>query len=179
VTGIAAVDVSASDNVGVSKVELYANGTLVGTDTTSPYNFSWDTTKATNGSATLAAKAFDAAGNTTTASVTVNVSNNTTTTPSVTSDTTPPTTSISNPTGGATVPASTIKVQASASDNAGVSGIQMTLSINGRQVASSSGTGKIDYGWNTRRLKSGTYTLTVTAQDAAGNRSSHSISVTR
>lgn len=176
VSGLATVDASASDNVGVSKVELWVNGSLVATDTTSPFAFSWDTTKAANGSASLAAKAFDAAGNAATSTtVTVNVSNSTTTT----TDTIPPTTGITNPTNGAKVPAGTIKVQASASDNSGVSGLTMALFINGRQVASSSGTGTIDYGWNTRRLKSGTYTLTLTARDAAANTSSHSISVTR
>lgn len=175
VSGLTTVDVSASDNVGVAKVELWVKGSLLATDTTSPYSFSWDTTKVADGSASLAAKAFDAAGNeATSSSVSVNVSNG-----STPADTTPPTTGITNPTDGSTVAAGTIKVQAGASDNAGVSGIAMTLSINGKQVASSSGTGIIDYGWNTRRLKSGTYALTVTARDAAGNSSSHSISVKR
>ncbi len=178
VSGTTTVDVSASDNVGVARVELWVNGSLLATDTASPYSFGWDTTKVANGSASLAARAFDAAGNVVTSStVTVTVSNSTSS--STTTDTTPPTTGITNPTDGATVPAGNIKVQASASDNAGVGGISMALLINGTQVASSSGTGKIDYGWNTRRLKSGTYTLTVTARDAAGNSASHSISVKR
>jgi hypothetical protein len=82
VVGTASVSVSAGDNVGVSKVELYANGTLVGTDTASPYTFSWDTTRSANGSCTLTAKAYDAAGNVgQSAGVTVNVSNSATSPP--------------------------------------------------------------------------------------------------
>lgn len=58
---------SASDNIGVAKVEFYANGTLVGTDTTAPYSITWSTSGiATGSSRTLTAKAYDAAGNQTT-----------------------------------------------------------------------------------------------------------------
>jgi thermitase len=42
---------------------LYANGQLIGTDGTTPYQFSWDTASAVNGSVILTAHAIDAAGN--------------------------------------------------------------------------------------------------------------------
>lgn len=72
------VSASASDNVGVSKVEFYADGALVATDTTSPYSISWNSTGVANGSHTLTSKAYDAAGNVgTSAGVSVNVSNST------------------------------------------------------------------------------------------------------
>ncbi|MEO7245396.1 MAG: S8 family serine peptidase, partial [Rubrivivax sp.] len=45
VAGLVPVNVGASDNVGVTKVELRANGSLVATDSSSPYAFSWDSTK--------------------------------------------------------------------------------------------------------------------------------------
>jgi chitinase len=64
VSGTITVSASASDNVGVTKVELRADGTLVGTDTTSPYSFSLNTTSLSNGSHTLQARAYDAANNT-------------------------------------------------------------------------------------------------------------------
>ena len=70
------VTASATDNVGVIKIEFYVGGVLFGSDTTSPYSFSWDTTTVSNGSHTLSAKAFDAAGNVgTSATVTVTVDN--------------------------------------------------------------------------------------------------------
>lgn len=57
------ITASASDNVGVTKVELYINGQLKGTDTSSPYAFSIDTKSLANGATTLQTKAYDAAGN--------------------------------------------------------------------------------------------------------------------
>jgi hypothetical protein len=70
------VSASASDNVGVSKVEFYVDGALVATDTTSPYSISWNSTGVANGSHTLTSKAYDAAGNVgTSAGVSVTVSN--------------------------------------------------------------------------------------------------------
>ena len=63
VSGVAAVDVDAGDNVGVVKVELYANGALVGTDTIAPYGYSLDTSIYSNESVSLEAVAEDAAGN--------------------------------------------------------------------------------------------------------------------
>lgn len=76
VSGTTAVTASASDNVGVSRVEFYLDGGLQATDTSSPYSWSWDTTAASNGSHSLTAKAYDAAGNVGTSSaVSVTVSN--------------------------------------------------------------------------------------------------------
>jgi hypothetical protein len=63
VSGTVPVNASASDNVGVTKVELYLDGALKSTDTTSPYAWSWDSTTAANGSHALTAKAYDAATN--------------------------------------------------------------------------------------------------------------------
>jgi len=54
---------NATDAVGVTKVEFYQNGSLVGTDTTTPYSLAWNTTGATAGVKPLTAKAYDAAGN--------------------------------------------------------------------------------------------------------------------
>jgi subtilisin family serine protease len=64
VTGVVPVDVKATDNVGVARVELYARGSLVASDTLVPYRFSWDTRRLAKGSARLEARAYDAAGNT-------------------------------------------------------------------------------------------------------------------
>src|SRR4051794_8986381 len=74
VSGTTTVSASASDNIGVTKVEFYLDGALKSTDTTSPYSWSWDTTTATNGSHSLTSKAYDAAlnvGTSTTVNVTV------------------------------------------------------------------------------------------------------------
>lgn len=67
-----AIAATASDNVGVAKVEFLVDGSVVSTDTSSPYGYSWDTTSANAGNHTIVAKAYDAAGNVGTSS-TVNV----------------------------------------------------------------------------------------------------------
>ena len=78
VSGTVSVTASASDNVGVTKVEFYLDGALQSTDTTSPYAWSWNTAAASNGSHGLTSKAYDAAGNVgTSAAVPVTVSNGT------------------------------------------------------------------------------------------------------
>ncbi|PYQ24502.1 MAG: hypothetical protein DMF81_05220 [Acidobacteria bacterium] len=76
VGGTTTVSASASDNIGVTKVEFYVDAALKATDTTSPYSFAWDTTAYAAGSHGLVSKAYDAAGNVgTSATVTVTVSN--------------------------------------------------------------------------------------------------------
>ena len=75
-SGTITFNATASDNVGVTKVEFYVDGVLKGTDTTSPYSMTLDSTTLTNGSHTLTGKAYDAAGNVgTSTGVTFSVSN--------------------------------------------------------------------------------------------------------
>lgn len=76
VSGTVTVNASATDNIGVTKVEFYVDGALKSTDTTSPYSWSWDSTTAANGTHSLTAKAYDAASNVgTSAAVSVSVNN--------------------------------------------------------------------------------------------------------
>ena len=78
VSGVHTIQANASDNIGVTNVEFYVDGVLIGSDTTSPYSFNWDTTSVANGDRDLTAKAYDAAGNVGTSSpVTVVVNNST------------------------------------------------------------------------------------------------------
>ena len=62
VSGNVALTATASDNRGVAKVEFWASGKLLGTDTAAPYSYSWNTRKL-SGSQTITARAYDAAGN--------------------------------------------------------------------------------------------------------------------
>jgi hypothetical protein len=78
-SGTITLSATASDNVGVTKVEFYVDGTLKGTLTAAPYSLSLDSTTLTNASHSLTAKAYDAAGNVgTSAAVAFSVSNTTT-----------------------------------------------------------------------------------------------------
>ena len=76
VSGIVTVRASASDNVGVTKVEFYENGVLLSATNVAPYSCLWNTQTLANGSYTLTAKAYDASNNVKqSAGVAVTVSN--------------------------------------------------------------------------------------------------------
>ena len=78
VSAIFTITASASDDVGVTKVEFYIDGVLRGTDTTAPYSHAWNTTTFSNGSHGIFSRAYDAANNVgTSATVAVTVNNQT------------------------------------------------------------------------------------------------------
>lgn len=172
VSGLVPVSITASDNVGVTRVELRVNGKTVATDTTSPFGFSWDSTQVANGMANLVAVAYDAAGNSAASTtVAVNVAN----TAAVAGDSTPPTVVIGNPRNGSKVSGS-VKITVSASDDSGAAGIKQELYVGGVRVATAAG-GQLTYTWNTRKASKGTYAIQAIARDAAGNASSSAVQV--
>jgi thermitase len=167
VSGVVPVDVNYSDNVGVTRAELYVNGNRVAEDGTSPYAFSWDTAGYGDGSYSLVAKAYDAAGNMGSSSpVSVTLGN----------DTTPPVITSITPSSTLTVSVPKQTITASATDDKGVA--KLSLSIDGKEVATTTGS-SISYNWNTRKVSSGAHTVTVRAWDAAGNTASQSVTVYR
>jgi hypothetical protein len=89
VSGTVSVTANASSTIGVASVQFLLDGAALNpVDTTTPYQTSWDSTQATNGTHTLAAQAKDTAGTTTTsATISVDVSNSTTQPPPAPSDT--------------------------------------------------------------------------------------------
>jgi poly(hydroxyalkanoate) depolymerase family esterase len=64
VSGTVSITANASDNIGVDRVEFLLDGALLGSDTTSPYAYAWNSATATNGAHVLTARAVDLAGNT-------------------------------------------------------------------------------------------------------------------
>lgn len=75
ITGTVTLTATATDNVGVATVRWRVNGSVVGSDTTAPYSFDWNSTTVANGAVTIDAQALDASGNvgtSTTAAATVN-----------------------------------------------------------------------------------------------------------
>ena len=150
------VTADASDNKGVTKVEFFVGTTLLASDTAAPYSASWSTRTVANGTYALTAKAYDAAGNnTTSAAVTVVVDN----------DYTAPTVALTSPASGARV-RGTISVTADASDNRGVAKVEFFV---GTTLLGSATTAPYAVSWNTTAVPDGSYTLTATAYDAAGN----------
>jgi hypothetical protein len=55
--------VSASDDVAVTRVDLFVDGKLLSTSSSATTVFSWNTMKVARGSHTLQALGYDAAGN--------------------------------------------------------------------------------------------------------------------
>jgi hypothetical protein len=169
VKGIVAVNVSASDNVGVARVELYAGGVLLASDVAAPYSFSWDTTSRADGATTLQARAYDAAGNVASSSVNVTVANST-----AAADTIAPVVNIGNPQAGATV-SGNVAISANASDNVSVTGL--SLYVDGALKAT--GNSSLSFNWNTRKVGKGYHTIQAVARDAAGNTTTKSVQVVK
>ncbi len=160
-TGVVSVTANATDNVGVVGVQFMLNGVNLGVeDATAPYSVSWNTSSVSNGSHSLVAIARDLAGNQATSStVVVNVSN-------PVPDTTAPSVSIDSPANGSNV-SGTIAVNATATDNVSVVGVQFRL--DGASLGSEDTSSPYSVNWNTSSASLGTHTLTATARDAAGN----------
>ncbi len=94
-TGVATVSAVASDDVGVTRVDLLLDGAMIGTATSPPYAFPLNTSLFTTGTHALRTRAQDAAENVGySAPVSVTVQN---------ADTTPPTVSFAAPAAGALV----------------------------------------------------------------------------
>ena len=166
VSGAITVNASASDNIGVSSVQFQMDGANVGVQaTTAPYSTTLNTAATSNGSHTLRAVAHDEAGNSRTSSeVTINVAN----------DVTPPSVSITAPGNGASV-VGTINVNATASDNVGVTSVQ--FQVDGANFSAPATAAPYSVPWTTTTATNGSHTITAVARDAAGN-SRTSIAVT-
>ncbi len=159
VSGTIQVQGTATDNVGVTNIQFYVDGQLVASTTTSPFSFSWNTANNANASYTLAVNAYDAASNVGTASISVNVSNQSVI------DTQPPIVAITNPQNGDVV-SGNVKINVSATDNVGVT--QVSIYIDNVQVYKGT-VAPYTYTWNTKKVSRGTHVITAKAWDAAGN----------
>ena len=170
VSGLVRVEVNASDDVGVTEVSLYANGTLIGTDGTAPYQFSWDSKQVADGVVTLSARAVDAQGN---EGVSMNVG--VTVKNQVTADMMAPSITITRPADGSRV-AGTVAVGVSATDDVSVAKVQFY--IDGKLVSAASGA-TLSYNWNTRKAKYGAHKLEALATDGTGKSTRKAITVYR
>ena len=153
--GTVDVAASATDDVAVGKVEFLVNGSVAAADTTAPYGFALDTRTLANGTATLSARATDAAGNTgSSVPVAVTVAN----------DVAPPSVAITSPAAGQSV-SGAVEVTADASDDSAVAKVEFL--VNGAVRASDS---SAPYGFalDTAELANGSATLEARAVDTAG-----------
>ncbi len=154
-SGTITLNATASDNVGVTKVEFYVDGGLKGTSTASPYTMALDSTTLTNASHSLTAKAYDAASNVGTSSAVSFTINNTV------PDTTPPTVSATE-----SGTSGTITFNATAADNVGVTKVEFYVDgvLKGTSTAS-----PYTMTLNSTTLTNASHSLTAKAYDAASN----------
>jgi regulation of enolase protein 1 (concanavalin A-like superfamily) len=145
---------TAADRDGsIARVDFYAGATKVGSDTTSPYTFSWANVAA--GSYTLKAMAVDNSGASTsssTATVTVNANK-------------PPLVSLTSPLTGTKFAApATITISATASDPDGT--IQRVDFYNGSVLLGTDTASPYSFTW--LNVVAGSYSLTAVARDNLG-----------
>jgi hypothetical protein len=159
---------TASDNVGVTQVSWVtdrgASGTASGTT-----NWTASEILLQSGTNNVTVTARDAAGNRKTDVLTVTYA-------VTTSDTTPPTISIVGPTTASsyTTTKNVITLGGTASDNKGVTAVTWSNSRGGSGFSS----GTTSWSVPSILLEGGTNIITVTAQDAAGNKATDVLTVT-
>jgi hypothetical protein len=150
---------TASDNVGVTQVEVSVDGgAYQAAQGTTSWSFTVDTSKLAAGSHTATARALDAAGNSAAASVVFPVSGP--------ADTTPPTASIAAPTANSSV-SGTVTVAGTASDDTQVAKVE--LSVDGGPYQAAQGTASWSAAVDTSGYPNGSHTLKARATDPSGN----------
>ena len=169
VSGTITVSADATDDVGVTQVELFVDGASIGVDIdgTDGWSATWDTTfSAEDADHTVTATATDTAAQTASHSVSVRV-DNTDNLPSV---------QITGPINGATVlGAATITVDAT--DDAGVTQVQFF--VDGISIGvDTDGLDGWSAAWGTTAVADGGHTVTAEATDTGAQTASHSIGVT-
>jgi hypothetical protein len=160
-SGAVAVSGSATDNVQLAKVEVSVDsGSFQPASGTTAWTFALASAAYADGAHTLNARATDAAGNTSVIMLSVMFRN------AVSSDTTPPVVAIALPSAGAAV-SGAVSVSGSASDNASVSKVE--VSLDGGSYGPAQGTASWGYALDTTSLANGAHTVAARATDAAGN----------
>ncbi|WP_426106876.1 CehA/McbA family metallohydrolase [Massilia sp. TSP1-1-2] len=154
-SGTIVVSANASDNVGVTMVEFYVDNVLKASSNVAPYSASINSTTLANGSHSLVARAYDAAGNVgVSTAVAFSVNNSTV-------DSTPPAvTAAESGSSGA------ITLSASASDNVGVSTVEFYVD---NVLKGTDSTAPYALTLDSLTLSNASHALTARAYDAANN----------
>lgn len=158
----------ATDNVGVVLVTYQLNG---GTETPCFGTASWATPALTldAGANTVIIKAYDAAGNTDTETLTITYTEDT----PPAADTTAPALTVASPSTPSTVTSETLAITGTSSDAVGVIGV--TYALNGAAEVACTGTTS----WSASlTLVEGVNTIVIRARDAAQNTTSTTLTIT-
>ena len=160
ITNSTTLSANASDAQGVSSVQFQVDGANVGAAViTAPYSIVWDSKTTTNAGHIITATATNTAGlSTTSAAVSVTVSN------AITLPTAP-TVSVTAPINGSTVSGLT-SLTANASDTQSVSSVQFR--IDGANISAADVTAPYNLVWDSTTTANGNHTITAVAINNAG-----------
>jgi hypothetical protein len=149
----------------IRRVTFFLDSTKLNTDQSSPWNCNFDTLKFSDGVHTLKAVAYDSAGASASAQISVNISNGNE----------PPAVSIQSPTGGATISGYVSACAATATDSDGIKQVQWFLdsTLLNTELLAPYDTCNID----SKRFTDGVHTLKVVATDNLGLTGSAQVSV--
>jgi hypothetical protein len=172
VTGTVVLQAEASDNVAVVGVQFHVNGSAIGSAVTSvPYSRSWNTAGLAGGPYRIRATAYDAAGLSSSDSVTVFV---VPPPPPPPGDTVAPATSVTAPAGGDTV-SGTVQVNVVATDASGITVVK--LMVDGAFTGMADATSPYGFSWNSTTVADGPHTLGAEATDGAGLKSTAAVGI--
>lgn len=167
VIGTVTISASASDDVQLDRIEIFAGNVSLGSTSSGNLSVSWDTTLQNDGNITLKVFATDSSGNTSSKSASVTIANN------IASDITPPTLNINGISEGQTITSNT-STSIIANDDVALSIVNCF--INGALVSSSNTS--LSCNINVKKLKSGNHVISANAIDMAGNKTNKSVNFT-
>src|SRR6266567_3380183 len=144
----------------IVRAELSIDNVYKSTDTSSPFNFSWDSSSVGTGIHTITVVGYNASSQTSISSVTVNVSN-----------VSPLSLSISSPVSGASV-SGTITITPLVSANV----VRVEYTVDGSYQATAYSS-PFTFNWNTTSVGNGNHSITVVAYDSSGNNRIVSVAV--
>lgn len=159
VSGTISLSATASDNTAVATVQFQLDGANLGAALTSaPYTATWDTTVAANGGHTLTAVASDAAGNHSSASVSITINN--------TTSSSAPTVALVSPTSGSNYrsPATIILTADVTANGHTITGVQF---YSGSTLLNTVAVAPYSFTWS--GVAVGSYSLTAIAVYDAGS----------
>ena len=168
VSGTFTVSVDSSDDVAVSKVELYADNSFLEQKLSEPYDFSVDAATLSEGTHSLMAVSYDTSDNSASSQINVNVMPEI-----IVEDTTPPDVSIMSPSDSDIVNGK-VRISVSASDSSGIDLVRIYVDGTLKKTLSDA---PYSYTWNTKRVSTGSHSISAQASDTMGNSNEDSISV--
>src|SRR3989339_2146970 len=153
VSGIVAIEGTATDDNGIGKVCFYIDDVIKSTDTTAPYTYSLDTTQYANGTHTIKLIATDTIGQTANAQINISVDNAVVDIP--------PTIIITSLGDGDTI-SDIITIEAAANDDNGINSVAFYID---NELRSTDTTSPYTYVLDTTQLTNGSHIIKVIASD--------------